>query len=292
MLNNFTFPSPAVFLLRIFCFSSFVLLSPRCGLSPRAPHSQDSSLPLCLHTLMPAVAAEPPLPCFPRLNTLPIFTATLSAPVLTHPPGAGRGDRKRPSALLLFLLLPCSSLSFFSYTSLVLTCTWVWQYTQCRFQKNCNTSLPYFIYATMSSFKLQTATSTLFSSSKPAKTLLRHSKMSVKLINCDDEHEQDHTFFTSKHFSHNRWRDGGRPPHVSPVLTFMPAAAAGPPGSTAWMWQGLLPRTTKPQPTASPTIWGTKETHVETIWHLSDCADIHSTILTFRVRQILKLFRF
>lgn len=38
-------------------------------------------------------------------------------------------------------------------------------------------------------------------------------------------------------------------------FTFMPAAAAGPPGSTAWMWQGLLPRTTKPQPTASPTIW-------------------------------------
>lgn len=36
--------------------------------------------------------------------------------------------------------------------------------------------------------------------------------------------------------------------------TFIPAAAAGPLGSTAWMWHGLLPRTTKPQPTASPTI--------------------------------------
>lgn len=32
-------------------------------------------------------------------------------------------------------------------------------------------------------------------------------------------------------------------------------SAAGPLGSTAWMWHGLLPRTTKPQPTASPTIW-------------------------------------
>lgn len=39
----------------------------------------------------------------------------------------------------------------------------------------------------------------------------------------------------------------------------MPAAAAGPPGSTAWMWQGLLPRTTNPQPTASPIIWGQQQ---------------------------------
>ena len=38
------------------------------------------------------------------------------------------------------------------------------------------------------------------------------------------------------------------------IRTFIPAAAAGPLGSTAWMWHGLLPRTTKPQPTASPTI--------------------------------------
>lgn len=37
-------------------------------------------------------------------------------------------------------------------------------------------------------------------------------------------------------------------------ITFIPAAAAGPLGSTAWMWQGLFPLTTKPQPTASPMI--------------------------------------
>lgn len=43
--------------------------------------------------------------------------------------------------------------------------------------------------------------------------------------------------------------------HLSVGRTFIPAAAAGPLGSTAWMWHGLLPRTTKPQPTASPTIW-------------------------------------
>lgn len=43
--------------------------------------------------------------------------------------------------------------------------------------------------------------------------------------------------------------------HDSIGDTFIPAAAAGPLGSTAWMWHGLLPRTTKPQPTASPTIW-------------------------------------
>lgn len=42
--------------------------------------------------------------------------------------------------------------------------------------------------------------------------------------------------------------------HCSAGGTFIPAAAAGPLGSTAWMWHGLLPRTTKPQPTASPTI--------------------------------------
>lgn len=36
--------------------------------------------------------------------------------------------------------------------------------------------------------------------------------------------------------------------------TFNPAAAAGPQGSTAWMWHGRLPLTTNPQPTASPTI--------------------------------------
>jgi len=46
--------------------------------------------------------------------------------------------------------------------------------------------------------------------------------------------------------------------------TFIPTAAAGPPGSTAWTWQGLLPLTTNPQPTASPTI----------------CKHIHPSMLT------------
>lgn len=51
--------------------------------------------------------------------------------------------------------------------------------------------------------------------------------------------------------------------------TFIPAAAAGPLGSTAWMWHGLLPRTTKPQPTASPTIWRGKPQWVIGRWSLA-----------------------
>lgn len=54
------------------------------------------------------------------------------------------------------------------------------------------------------------------------------------------------------------------------AFTFMPAAAAGPPGSTAWMWQGLLPRTTKPQPTASPTIWEQNNREKKGIWREAD----------------------
>lgn len=53
--------------------------------------------------------------------------------------------------------------------------------------------------------------------------------------------------------------------------TFIPAAAAGPLGSTAWMWHGLLPRTTKPQPTASPTIWRGKPQWVIGRWSLAIC---------------------
>lgn len=76
--------------------------------------------------------------------------------------------------------------------------------------------------------------------------------------------------------------------YISPVLTFMPAAAAGPPGSTAWMWQGLLPRTTKPQPTASPTIWGTTRTHVDITWHL---AIFYTHGLVFKPHQNVHLLK-
>lgn len=47
------------------------------------------------------------------------------------------------------------------------------------------------------------------------------------------------------------------------LFTFTPAAAAGLPGSTAWIWHGARPRTTKPQPTASPiTYHCTKVTYI------------------------------
>lgn len=164
---------------------------------------------------MPAGAAEPPLPCFPPLNTLPAFTATLSVPVLTHPPRAGRNDRKHPSALLLFLFLPYCSLSFFSYTSLALPCAWVQQYTYLRFWKNCNTSLPYFIYATISSSTLQWDHLSYKQWHPPSSLLpnllklLRHSEMSVKLINCDAEQWAGSSFFHVQTFfpqKMKRWR--------------------------------------------------------------------------------------
>lgn len=62
------------------------------GVSCRALHSQDSSLPLCSHTFMPAVAAEPPSPCFPSLRQFP-------ASVPTHPPHGGQSARKHASTL-------------------------------------------------------------------------------------------------------------------------------------------------------------------------------------------------
>ncbi len=38
-----------------------------------ALHSQDSLLPLCFHTFMPAVAVKPPLPCFHSLYPKTVF---------------------------------------------------------------------------------------------------------------------------------------------------------------------------------------------------------------------------
>lgn len=73
------------------------------------------------------------------------------------------------------------------------------------------------------------------------------------------------------------------PPFTPLVLTFMPAAAAGPPGSTAWMWHGLLPRTTKPQPTASPTIYTTKENWLVGV--KSHCCYFCFLTITFSVSQ-------
>lgn len=53
----------------------------------------------------------------------------------------------------------------------------------------------------------------------------------------------------------NMSRDSSTPrPGFPSMPTFNPAAAAGPQGSTAWMWHGRPPLTTNPQPTASPTI--------------------------------------
>lgn len=53
----------------------------------------------------------------------------------------------------------------------------------------------------------------------------------------------------------NTSRDSSTPRLAFPRMpTFNPAAAAGPQGSTAWMWHGRPPLTTNPQPTASPTI--------------------------------------
>lgn len=64
-------------------------------------------------------------------------------------------------------------------------------------------------------------------------------------LDVSNEHSQEnvslHEYLRSYYISHD-------------APTFIPAAAAGPQGSTAWMWHGLLPLTTKPQPTASPTI--------------------------------------
>lgn len=119
MLHNFLFHvflCSSFWLLLLFSFSprSLLLLSPCCGLSRCALHSQDSLLPLCLHTFMPAVAAEPPLPCFPSLNTFPAFIAALCS-CLDHPPHAGCSYRKCPYTLLstpsLFLFLTLLSQS-------------------------------------------------------------------------------------------------------------------------------------------------------------------------------------
>lgn len=147
----------------------------------RSRHSQNSLLPLCLHTFVPAVVTKPPLAFFsPRLLTHRTFLTQAAVP--------GR------ISLLFFFLLIFYQQPFFSLSQ----------------------------------------------------------ALKRQRINTEDD------IYVGKA---NRSYVGPLGPNFKldevvsvPVFTFMPAAAAGPPGSTAWMWQGLLPRTTKPQPTASPTI--------------------------------------
>lgn len=132
---------------------------PCCGLSCCTPHSQDSLLPLCLHTFMPAVVTDPPLPRLPRSGS---FLLLFSPPDPTHLPHMGLGSRK---------LFPSGfSISF--------------HYFQAAFfdYKSSNDREP-----------------------------------SIYVIN---------HLFIHTHYARS---------FLLLKFTFMPAAAAGPPGSTAWM---------------------------------------------------------